>query len=111
MMESAPSQRRLAAIICADVAGYSRLMGEDEHTTLAALTACRDVFSRLVAQFNGRETQRLPKVGGIEVWLGLKYLRFRHAVRDHSHNRCHEDAQASKTRDSPHLSWVHGDSS
>ncbi len=32
-------QRRLAAILAADVAGYSRLMGEDEEGTLAALTA------------------------------------------------------------------------
>ena len=32
-------QRRLAAILTADVAGYSRLMGEDEEGTLAALTA------------------------------------------------------------------------
>ena len=30
-------QRRLAAILAADVVGYSRLMGEDETGTLAAL--------------------------------------------------------------------------
>ena len=30
-------QRRLAAILAADVAGYSRLMGEDEEGTLAAV--------------------------------------------------------------------------
>jgi class 3 adenylate cyclase len=30
-------QRRLAAIVSADVAGYSRLMGRDESGTLAAL--------------------------------------------------------------------------
>lgn len=34
-------QRRLAAIFCADVAGYSRLMGRDESGTLAALKAVR----------------------------------------------------------------------
>ncbi len=34
-----PVQRRLAAILAADVAGYSRLMGEDEEGTLATLTA------------------------------------------------------------------------
>ena len=34
-------QRRLAAILAADVAGYSRLMGDDEEGTLAALTAHR----------------------------------------------------------------------
>ncbi len=31
-------QRRLAAILAADVAGYSRPMDEDEEATLAALT-------------------------------------------------------------------------
>src|ERR1700719_3433809 len=34
-------QRRLAAILAADVAGYSRLMGADEEGTLAALKALR----------------------------------------------------------------------
>ena len=33
--------RRLAAILAADVAGYSRLMDEDEEGTLAALKAIR----------------------------------------------------------------------
>jgi class 3 adenylate cyclase len=33
--------RRLAAILAADVAGYSRLMGLDEEGTHAALTALR----------------------------------------------------------------------
>jgi hypothetical protein len=35
------STRRLAAILAADVAGYSRLMGADEEGTLAALKAIR----------------------------------------------------------------------
>jgi hypothetical protein len=34
-------QRRLAAIVSADVAGYSRLMGRDESGTLAALKVLR----------------------------------------------------------------------
>jgi adenylate cyclase len=33
-------ERRLAAILAADVAGYSRLMGLDEEGTLAAFKAC-----------------------------------------------------------------------
>jgi adenylate cyclase len=37
----ASTTRRLAAILAADVAGYSRLMGEDEEGTLAALKAIR----------------------------------------------------------------------
>ena len=36
-----PAARRLAAILAADVAGYSRLMGQDEEGTLAALKAIR----------------------------------------------------------------------
>jgi class 3 adenylate cyclase len=48
-------QRRLAAILAADVVGYSRLMGEDEATTLAALKARRkDILEPLVARNRGR---------------------------------------------------------
>ena len=34
-------ERRLAAILVADVVGYSRLMEADEQATLAALADCR----------------------------------------------------------------------
>jgi class 3 adenylate cyclase/pimeloyl-ACP methyl ester carboxylesterase len=40
-MQNAPVQRRLAAILAADVVGYSRLMGTDEIGTLTALKAHR----------------------------------------------------------------------
>src|SRR6516164_1050244 len=40
-MSGARVERRLAAILAVDVAGYSRLMGEDEEGTLAALRAIR----------------------------------------------------------------------
>jgi adenylate cyclase len=46
--------RRLAAILSADVAGYSRLMGEDEEATIHTLTAYRDVIATLVQQHHGR---------------------------------------------------------
>ena len=38
VMEPIESERRLAAILMADVVGYSRLMGEDEASTVAALS-------------------------------------------------------------------------
>ena len=38
-------QRRLAAILAADVVGYSRLMGEDEAGTLARLKALQEESS------------------------------------------------------------------
>ncbi len=48
-------QRRMAAILAADVVGYSRLMGEDEEGTLAALTAHRtDHIERCIAENQGR---------------------------------------------------------
>jgi TolB-like protein len=47
--------RRLAAILAADVAGYSRLMGADEEGTLARLKALRaEVIDPKIAQHNGR---------------------------------------------------------
>ena len=45
-MAEARVERRLAAILAADVAGYSRLMGNDEEGTLAALKACRRELDR-----------------------------------------------------------------
>ena len=54
-MSAEPIQRRLAAILAADVVGYSRLMELDEATTLATLkTRRKDVFEPLVARHRGR---------------------------------------------------------
>ena len=47
-------KRKLTAILSADVKGYSRLMGEDEVTTLKTLSAYRDAMRNLVQQFHGR---------------------------------------------------------
>ncbi len=54
-MDRSPTERRLAAILAADVAGYSRLMGADEEGTHAALKACRgEVIEPRVAAHRGR---------------------------------------------------------
>ena len=54
-MAEARVERRLAAILAADVAGYSRLMGLDEEGTLAALKACRqDLIDPKIAEYRGR---------------------------------------------------------
>ena len=48
-------ERRLAAILCADVVGYSRLMGADEEGTLAALKAHRRrLIDPAIAEHRGR---------------------------------------------------------
>jgi TolB-like protein/class 3 adenylate cyclase len=48
------AERKLAAILSADVAGYSRLMGEDEVGALRTLTAYRQIIDALIAQHHGR---------------------------------------------------------
>ncbi|UCE53446.1 MAG: adenylate/guanylate cyclase domain-containing protein, partial [Desulfobacterales bacterium] len=47
-------KRKLAAILSADVEGYSRLMGEDEEATVRTLTVYREVLSTLIQQHNGK---------------------------------------------------------
>jgi adenylate cyclase len=47
-------ERKLTAILCADVYGYSRLMGGDEEATLATLTAHRKIIDNLIEQHHGR---------------------------------------------------------
>ncbi len=47
-------ERRLATILSADVAGYSRLMGEHEEATVQALRGHRAVFDALLKQHHGR---------------------------------------------------------
>jgi adenylate cyclase len=46
--------RRLAAILAADVVGYSRLMATDEEGTLATLSTYRGIIDGLVAEHQGR---------------------------------------------------------
>jgi adenylate cyclase len=52
--ESHTVERKLAAILSADVKGYSRLMGEDEVATVRTLTAYREVMRTCIHQYRGR---------------------------------------------------------
>jgi class 3 adenylate cyclase len=47
-------ERKLATILSADVAGYSRLMGEDEEQTLKTFRGHKKVFESLVTMHRGR---------------------------------------------------------
>src|SRR5262245_25868657 len=54
-MASDPVKRKLAAILAADIAGYSRLMGVDEEGTLARLKAYRsEPIDPKIRQHRGR---------------------------------------------------------
>src|ERR1700674_3081286 len=47
-------ERKLAAILCADVFGYSRLMEQDEEATLRTLTSHRKLIDSAIDQYHGR---------------------------------------------------------
>ncbi len=53
-MESKRPKRRLSALLSADVKEYSRLMGENEISTIAAMEDCRTLISEIIARFGGR---------------------------------------------------------
>src|SRR5215475_10844298 len=78
-----PATRRLAAILAADVAGYSRLMGLDEAGTAQALREHRGAADPLVAEHGGRIVKTTGDgvliefgsvVGAVECALALQQL-------------------------------------
>jgi class 3 adenylate cyclase len=57
-------QRRLAAILAADVVGYSRLMGADEMGTLTSLKSHRrELVDSGIAEHRGRIVKRVVGTG------------------------------------------------
>ena len=75
--------RRLAAILAADIAGYSRLMGADEVGTVQALRDHRAAADPLIAEHGGRIVKTTGDglliefgsvVGAVECALGLQRL-------------------------------------
>ena len=53
MTDSKP-RRKLAAILAADVVGFSRMMGENEDRTLSNLKACRSITDESITANHGR---------------------------------------------------------
>jgi len=47
-------ERKLTAILSADVKGYSRMMGQNEVTTIQTLTSYREIMAALIQQHRGR---------------------------------------------------------
>jgi class 3 adenylate cyclase len=52
--DAQPIERRLATIMMADVAGYSRMMGENEERTVQVLRGHREIFDGLLKAHRGR---------------------------------------------------------
>ena len=60
-------KRKLAAILSADVEGYSRLMDDDEEATVRTLTTYRNAITEITQQFRGRVVDpNVAKVGGLQ---------------------------------------------
>ena len=53
-MEEKKAKSKLTAILSADVKGYSRLMADDEETTVVAINAYREVMTGLIKDHRGR---------------------------------------------------------
>ena len=53
-MAADEGSRKLTAILAADVAGYSRLMADDERATVRTLTEYRTIFTEKVEAHEGR---------------------------------------------------------
>ena len=62
-------RQRLAAILAADAAGYSRLMQVDEQSTMRLLDAARAVFQEQIVAHHGRV---MNMVGGMLAWNEAK---------------------------------------
>jgi TolB-like protein/class 3 adenylate cyclase/rhodanese-related sulfurtransferase/Flp pilus assembly protein TadD len=70
-------ERRLTAILCADVVGYSRLMGRDETGTLASLKAHRkQLVEPKAAQYRGRTVKLMGDGALMEFGSVVDALRF-----------------------------------
>jgi adenylate cyclase len=53
-MSTDSTKRKMAAVLSADVKGYSRLMSADEEGTVKSLNNCREIISRCVHDHSGR---------------------------------------------------------
>src|SRR5438067_4614504 len=57
---AAKMERRIAVVLCADVVGYSRLMGSDEEGTLAALNSVRrQIVDPKITDYRGRTVRSM----------------------------------------------------
>jgi class 3 adenylate cyclase len=55
-------KRKLAAILHADVKGYSRLMGEDEEATVSTLTTCMEIMNVLILTRHSRNQKGVKRL-------------------------------------------------
>src|SRR5437879_12948303 len=92
-------ERRLAAILCADVVGYSRLMGADEEGTLAVLKSHRrELIDPLIDQHCGRIFKTTGDAMLIEVASVLDAVRCAVVVQQGTQARRAHQAERERIR-------------
>ena len=98
-MAEVRAERRLAAILAADVAGYSRLMGADEEGTLAALKASRREILSIpkIAEHRGRIVKTTGDGALVEFASAVDAVRCAVEIQ-----RAHGRAQCRHSRRSPY---------
>ena len=75
MSENKP-RRKLAAILAADVVGFSKMMGKNEDRTLKNLKACRTITDESIVSNHGRIFgSSLDQVRSTRKFFKLKLLR------------------------------------
>jgi len=80
-MPESRTERRLAAILAADIAGYSRLMGADEEGTLRQLKAHRkELIDPKITEYRGRIVKTTGD-GMLVEFVSVVALRRRHSAQ------------------------------
>src|SRR6185503_9931302 len=92
-------ERRLTAILAADVVGYSRLMGEDEVGTLARLQSCRrELIDPAIEEFRGRIIKLMGDGALIEFASVVDAVQCAAAIQRRMAERDQDTAEARKIR-------------
>ena len=89
---TSPMKRKIAAILAADVAGYSRLVAEAEEETLTRLGGYREVFDDFVRRAGGR----IFNTAGNSVMCEFDWPSTRCAARSTSRNRSTRNARCRR---------------
>ena len=79
--EGAFMQRRLAAIMVADIVGYSSLMEQAEERTAARVAACQDLIQQQVAALDGRVFNTAGDASFVEFASPINALRCATEIR------------------------------
>ena len=96
MNELSSTNRRLGAILAADISGYSRLMGEDEAATVRDLEGHQAVVLPLVGRYGGR----IIDTAGDGILAEFPSVIQRHRVRGRDPDH-HGGPQRVRTRAAP----------